>query len=98
LANKRLSSAPERREFACAKVLLDRDVLQLSGEMAGHVNRETITRPAIFKWRQTESGLILCAVRLRYSLSLREVEELLEERGLRVDAHNGLALAAVLRA
>jgi IS6 family transposase len=45
-----------------------------------------ITRP-IFKWRQTESGLILCAVRwyLRYSLSLRDVEELLEERGLNVD-------------
>ena|SRR6516165_859437 len=46
-----------------------------------------ITRPAIFKWRQTEPGIILCAVRwyLRYSLSLRDVEELLEERGLNVD-------------
>src|ERR1035441_6373356 len=46
-----------------------------------------ITRPAIFKWRQTEPGLILCAVRwyLRYSLSPRDVEELLEERGLDVD-------------
>ena len=45
------------------------------------------TQPAIFKWRQTEPGLILCAVRwyLRYSLSLRNVEELLEERGLNVD-------------
>jgi hypothetical protein len=45
------------------------------------------TRPAIFKWRQTEAGIILCAVRwyLRYSLSLRDVEELLEERGLYVD-------------
>ena len=45
------------------------------------------TRPAIFKWRQTEPGFILCAVRwyLRYSLSLRDVEELLEERGLNVD-------------
>jgi len=42
------------------------------------------TRPAIFKWRQTEPVLILCAVRwyLRYSLSLRDVEELLDERGL----------------
>jgi transposase-like protein len=41
----------------------------------------------MFKWRQTEWGLILCAVRwyLRYSLSLRDVEELLEERGLRAD-------------
>jgi transposase, IS6 family len=37
------------------------------------------TRPAIFKWRQTEPVFILCAVRwyLRYSLSLRDVEELL---------------------
>jgi transposase, IS6 family len=46
-----------------------------------------VTRPAIFKWRQTEPQLILCAVRwyLRYSLSLRDVEELLEERGLEAD-------------
>src|ERR1035437_10953784 len=46
-----------------------------------------IARPAIFKWRQTEPGLILCAVRwyLRYSLSLRDVEERLEECGLNVD-------------
>jgi hypothetical protein len=64
------------------------DVLQLSGSLAGDVKeREMETRPAIFKWRQTEPGLILCAVRwyLRYSLSLRDVEELLEERGLNVD-------------
>src|SRR5262245_54211023 len=45
------------------------------------------TRPVIFKWRQTDPALILCAVRwyLRYSLSLRGVEELLEERGLEAD-------------
>src|SRR6201981_1239875 len=45
------------------------------------------TRPTIFKWRQTEPAIILCAVRwyLRYSLSLRNVEELLEERGLEAD-------------
>src|SRR5260370_29129344 len=45
------------------------------------------TRPTIFKWRQTEPALILCAVRwyLRYSLSLRDVEELLEDRGLEAD-------------
>ena len=44
-------------------------------------------RRAIFKWRQTEPAIILCAVRwyLRYSLSLRDVEELLEERGLEAD-------------
>ena len=45
------------------------------------------TRPAIFKRRQTEPVLILSAVRwyLRYSLSLRDVEELLKERGLEAD-------------
>src|ERR1022692_2589006 len=45
------------------------------------------TRPTMFKRRQTEPELILCAVRwyLRYSLSLRDVEELLEERGLEAD-------------
>jgi IS6 family transposase len=39
------------------------------------------------KWRQTEPAFILCAVQwsLRYSLSLRDVEELLEGRGLNVD-------------
>jgi IS6 family transposase len=44
-------------------------------------------RPAIFKWRQTAPELIVCAVRwyLRYSLSLRDVEELLAERGLAAD-------------
>ena len=41
-------------------------------------------RPAIFKWRQTEPELIPCAVRwhVRSSLSFRDVEELLSERGL----------------
>ena len=41
----------------------------------------------MFKWRQTAPELILCAVRwyLRYSLSLRDVEELLGERGLKAD-------------
>ena len=45
------------------------------------------TRPTIFKSRQTEPQLILCAVRwyLRYSLSLRDVEQLLEERCLEAD-------------
>jgi transposase-like protein len=44
-------------------------------------------RPAIFKWLQTEPELIVCAVRwyLQYSLSLRDVEELLTERGLEAD-------------
>jgi transposase-like protein len=45
------------------------------------------TRPTIFKRRLTEPAVILCAVRwyLRYSLSLRDVEELSLERGLAAD-------------
>jgi transposase, IS6 family len=44
-------------------------------------------RPAIFKWRHFAPEDILCAVRwyLRYSLSYREVQELLVERGLEID-------------
>jgi transposase, IS6 family len=43
--------------------------------------------PSLFKWRHFEADIILCAVRwyLRYALSYRDVEELLQERGLRVD-------------
>jgi hypothetical protein len=48
---------------------------------------ERATRPAIFKWRQTEPVLVLCPVRscLRYYMSVRDVGELLEERGLQAD-------------
>ena len=44
-------------------------------------------RPAIVTWRQTEPELILCAVRwsLRDSLSFRDGEERLRERGLEAD-------------
>jgi transposase-like protein len=43
--------------------------------------------PAIFKWRHFTPEVILCAVRwyLRYSLSYRDVRELLVERGLEID-------------
>ena len=41
----------------------------------------------LFKWRQFEPEVILLAVGwyLRFSLSYRDVEELLAERGLRAD-------------
>src|ERR1700730_19120570 len=44
-------------------------------------------RPALFKWRHFEPEIIVCAVRwyLRFSLSYRDVEELLLERGLPAD-------------
>jgi IS6 family transposase len=43
--------------------------------------------PPLFKWRHFEADIILCAVRwyLRYALSYRDVEELMQERGVRVD-------------
>jgi len=41
-------------------------------------------RPTLFKWQHFEPEIIVCAVRwhLRFSLSYRDVEELLVERGL----------------
>src|ERR1700720_2422829 len=44
-------------------------------------------RPVLFKWRHFEPEVIVCAVRwyLRFSLSYRDVEELLMERGLPAD-------------
>jgi len=44
-------------------------------------------RPALFKLRHFEPEIIVCAVRwyLRFSLSYRDVEELLVERGLPAD-------------
>jgi hypothetical protein len=43
--------------------------------------------PAIFKWRHFTPAIILCVVRwcLRYSLSYRDVQELLVERGMEVE-------------
>ena len=40
-----------------------------------------------FKWRHFQPDIILCAVGwyLRYTLSYRDVEELLRERGVAVD-------------
>ena len=45
------------------------------------------SRPALFKWRHFEPEIIVCAVRwyLRFSVSYRDVEELLVERGLPAD-------------
>ena len=45
------------------------------------------SRPALFKWRHFEPAVITCAVGwyLRFSLSYRNVEELLTERGFPAD-------------
>jgi len=53
----------------------------------------------LFKWRQFEPEVILLAVGwyLRFSLSYRDVEELLEERGLHAcRSRHGLAMGPAL--
>ena len=52
---------------------------------AHRTRRSLLNCSAIFKCRQTKPELILCAVRayLRYSLSFHDVEERLNERGLK---------------
>src|SRR5271167_5260950 len=60
---------------------------------ASHASRcacselKSCSSPSSDDFRQTAPELILCAVRwyLRYSLSLRDVEELFAERGLEAD-------------
>ena len=46
-----------------------------------------MSEPPLFKWRHFTAEMILCAVRwyLRYALSYRDVEELLQECGVTVD-------------
>jgi transposase-like protein len=68
--------------------LVSVDVLQLSGRLPGGVRESGNDSPTRdLQMAADRTRLILCAVRwyLRYSLSLRDVEELLEERGLNVD-------------
>ena len=46
-----------------------------------------MTKTNPFKWRHFESEIILLCVRwcLRYSMSYRDLEEMMQERGLSVD-------------
>jgi len=46
-----------------------------------------MTEPHPFKWRHFQPDIILLCVRwyVRYSLSYRDLEELMRERGLHVD-------------
>jgi hypothetical protein len=50
----------------------------------------------LFKWRQFEPEVILLAVGwyLRFSLSSRDVEELLAERGLHAESRHGVAMGS----
>jgi hypothetical protein len=72
---------PRRRPWAgsvaiCRSALISWADMVLVSSVAG-----------LFKWRQFESEVILLAVGwyLRFSLSYRDVEELLAERGISVD-------------
>jgi transposase, IS6 family len=46
-----------------------------------------VCHPPLFKWRHFEGAIIVLRVRwyLRYALSYRDLEEIMLERGLRVD-------------
>jgi len=46
-----------------------------------------VIKSSLFKWRRYESEIILLCVRwyLRYALSYRDLEEMMNERGLPVD-------------
>ena len=46
----------------------------------------TMTKPVDFKWKHYEPEMILLAVRwyLRYSLSYRDLVDMMEERGLTI--------------
>ena len=52
----------------------------------------------LFKWRQLEPEVILLAVGwyLRFSLSYRDVEELLAERGLHADHVTGKVILGLV--
>jgi hypothetical protein len=56
-------------------------------------------RPALFKGRHFEPEMIILCVRsyLRFSLSYRNVEELIAERNLHVDHVTILALGSAIR-
>lgn len=63
-------------------------VLQRTARLIGWSQMANLRqRPLIFKWRHFEPHIILCSVRwyLRFSLSYRDVQELLTERGVEVD-------------
>lgn len=52
----------------------------------------TIELPTLFKWRHFQGEIIVLCTRwyLRYGLSYRDLEEMMAERGLKVD-HSAIA-------
>ena len=68
-------------------LLLRGDLLQTARRCSDRVRRVRKNRPALFRGRHFEDEIILLCVRwyLRYSLSYRDLEEMMAERGLAVD-------------
>jgi len=63
------------------------DLLQTVCARSGRVKPVQKNRPALFRGRHFEDGVIVLCVRwyLRYSLSYRDLKEMMAERGLAVD-------------
>jgi len=82
MANQEAARAALARRRLCCKKKAD---LLKSGETSNRGLVMTEQHP--FKWRHFPSDIILLCVRwyLRYSLSYRDIEEMLLERGLHVD-------------
>jgi hypothetical protein len=57
------------------------------------------TRPDLFRGRHFDPEIIATCVRwyFRFCLSLRNVEELMAERGLEVESHDCMALVSEVR-
>ena len=68
------------------RVLLE-DLLQIYRCGSGSLKRMRKNRPALFRGRHFEDEIIILCVRwyLRYSLSYRDLEEMMAERGLSLD-------------
>src|SRR3982751_3419390 len=66
---------------------VERDMLRSSFDESDTLRRMRGNRPAMFKGRHFEPGMIILCVRryLRFCLSYRDIEELMAERKLPVD-------------
>jgi transposase, IS6 family len=70
-------------------LLQERSVICYNGRIVSIPDhrRPAMSDHPLFKWRHFQADIILCGVRwyLRYALSYRDVEELMQERGVMVD-------------
>jgi IS6 family transposase len=78
------------RPPAAAGVLLQKQPsisYKVDTALTSDSRRPPMSNPSLSKWRHLAAEVMLCSVRwyLRYTLSYRDVEELMQERGLAVD-------------